>query len=125
MGKVPSETSQADLLAMTDPIRDDRSDEDLVFEAMLRRGVDITLPIRCETVLDREVFVVDPGGEEDRAPLLVCFARDVDSELAAALAAMRPLNILFRGHGFASDEAMANAHARIRQADATITVRVL
>jgi adenine-specific DNA-methyltransferase len=128
----PSETSQATLAGLISHIKDDRSDEDLLFGALLRWGVDITLPVRSSTLLGRTIWLVDPPMEGNAgAAVAACFARPsggqggVDVELADALAAMKPLRVLFRDDGFATDAAKENVASRIRQRSPDTEVRVL
>ena len=52
----PDQTSQADLLARVDNIKPDRTTEDLLFQVLLDWGVDLTLPIRRETVQDKRLL---------------------------------------------------------------------
>ena len=118
---------RADLLdGLTSHIKDDRSDEDLLFGALLAWGVDITLPVRRETVEGRAVLLVDaPEDGAEGAVLIACFARDVDVDLAAALAALRPLRVVFRDDGFLDDATKENVASRFNQLAPDTTLRVL
>ena len=121
------DAARADLLdGLTSHIKDDRSDEDLLFGALLAWGVDITLPIRRATVAGREVILVDPPEDSDEdAALIACFARDVDVELAAALAALTPRRVVFRDDGFVDDATKENVASRFQQLAPDTTLRVL
>ncbi len=128
----PAEATQAALLGMISHIKDDRSDEDLLFGALLRWGVDITLPIAKRKVLGRTVWFVDPPAEgETGAALIACFAKafdgkgGIDTELADALGSLAPLRVLFRDDGFASDAVKENVASRLKQRAPDIAVRVL
>ncbi|WP_205123526.1 site-specific DNA-methyltransferase, partial [Marimonas lutisalis] len=46
----PDEVKQADLLTAVDNVKPDRTAEDLLFQVLVDWGVDLTLPIRSETV---------------------------------------------------------------------------
>ena len=121
------DAKRADLLdGLTSHIKDDRSDEDLLFGALLAWGVDITLPVRRETVLGRDVLLVDaPEDGAEGAALIACFARDVDVDLAAALAALKPLRVVFRDDGFKDDATKENVASRFKQLAPDTTLRVL
>ena len=91
----PDQATQGMLDGLISHIKDDRSDEDLLFGALLRWGVDITLPVKQAELLGRTIWIVDPPPEgEAGAALVACFARPaggkagLDTELADALSAM-------------------------------------
>ena len=121
------DAARADLLdGLTSHIKDDRTDEDLLFGALLAWGVDITLPIRRATVAGCEVILVDPAEDSDEdAALIACFARDVDVGLAAALAALTPRRVVFRDDGFVDDATKENVASRFQQLAPDTSLRVL
>jgi adenine-specific DNA-methyltransferase len=98
----PDKTSQADLLAHVDNIKPDRTAEDLLFQVLLDWGVDLTLPIRRETVQGKTVFFVD-----DTA-LMACFDAGISEDLVKELAAHAPMRIVFKDTGFADDQTKIN-----------------
>src|SRR5690606_27246099 len=55
----PDELKQSDLLDMVDNVKEGRTAEDLLFQVLVDWGVDLTLPIRRETVQGKTVFFVD------------------------------------------------------------------
>nr|WP_299819295.1 DNA methyltransferase [uncultured Jannaschia sp.] len=121
------DAKRADLLdGLTSHIKDGRTDEDLLFGALLAWGVDITLPVRRDRVEGRDVLLVDaPDDTAERAALIACFARDVDVNLAAALAALKPLRVVFRDDGFVDDATKENVASRFQQLAPDTTLRVL
>lgn len=128
----PAEATQGALTGMVRHIKDDRTDEDLLFGALLRFGVDITLQVARRDLLGRTIWLV--GSPEDGGPgaeLIACLATasdgrgGIDTKLADALAAMRPKRVLFRDDGFASDAAMENVGSRLKQRAPDTVVRVL
>lgn len=128
----PGQATQAALAGMISHIRDDRGDEDLLFGALLRWGVDITLPVARRKLLGRTVWLVDPPAEgEEGAALIACFDRPskgkggIDVALADSLARLKPLRVLFRDDGFASDSARENVASRLKQRSPGTSVRVL
>ena len=46
----PGELNQSQLVGMVDNVKDDRTEEDLLFQVLIDLGLDLTLPIRRETV---------------------------------------------------------------------------
>lgn len=128
----PDQATQATLDGLISHIKDDRTDEDLLFGALLRWGVDITLPVRRDELLGRTIWIVDPSDEgAEGAALIACFARPqngqggIDTELADALAAMKPLRVLFRDDGFPDDAAKENVASRLKQRAPDTAVKVL
>ena len=128
----PRQASQDALAGMISHIKDDRSDEDLLFGALLRWGVDITLPVEKREFAGRTIWLVDPPADgEEGAALIACFARPhqgkggIDTELADAIARMKPLRVLFRDDGFISDAVMENVQSRFKQLAPDTDVKVL
>ena len=117
---------QSLLDGMISHIKDDRSDEDLLFGALLAWGVDVTLPLRHSAVEGRDVILVDaPESADEGAALIACFARDVDVKLAEALAVLKPLRVVFRDDGFVDDATKENVASRFAQLAPDTSVRVL
>ena len=62
---------------------------------------------------------------------VACFARPhqgkdgIDTELADAIARMKPLRVLFRDDGFASDAMMENVQSRLKQLAPDTDLKVL
>jgi len=100
----PAAISQEDLFAQVDNLKPDRTEEDLLFQVMLDWGVDLTLPIRRETIADKTVFFVDQNA------LVACFNKQgtIDDAFAKELAKYHPLRVVFRDAGFKDDSAKIN-----------------
>jgi adenine-specific DNA-methyltransferase len=128
----PANATQAALAGMVSHIKDDRSEEDLLFGALLRWGVDITLEVEKRELAGRTVWLVDaPDADVNGPALIACFARPkggkggVDAVLADAIAALAPLRVLFRDDGFADDATMENVHSRFKQLAPDTEIKVL
>jgi adenine-specific DNA-methyltransferase len=128
----PQQASQDALAGVISHIRDDRSEEDLLFGALLRWGVDISLQVERREIADRTIWLVDPPTDgNEGAALIACFARPqqgkngIDTELADAIARMKPLRVLFRDDGFTSDSVMENVQSRFKQLAPDTDVKVL
>lgn len=115
----PNELSQQDLKNLADNVKGDRSEEDLLFQVLLDWGVDLTLPIRRETVQDRTVFTVDDNA------LVACFAPQVSEEIVKELAARAPLRMVLRDAGFESDAIKINVQQILRQLSPTTELKVI
>jgi adenine-specific DNA-methyltransferase len=98
----PDAVTQAGLFDQVDNIKPDRTAEDLLFQVLLDWGVDLSLPIRAETLAGRQVFFVDTDA------LAACFETGVDEPLVRAIAERKPLRAVFRDAGFSDDSMKIN-----------------
>ena len=100
----PAAISQEDLFTQVDNLKPDRTEEDLLFQVMLDWGVDLTLPIRRETIANKTVFFVDKNA------LVACFDKQgtIDDEFVKQLAKHQPVRAVFRDAGFKDDSAKIN-----------------
>ncbi len=98
----PDAVAQAALEGFIDNVKPDRTPEDLLFQVLLDWGVDLSLPIRQETIAGRTVFFVD------ETALAACFDLGVDEAFVKTLAGYKPLRVVFRDSGFASDSVKIN-----------------
>jgi adenine-specific DNA-methyltransferase len=105
----PDEVDQKDLLQAVDNVKPDRTAEDLLFQVLVDWGVDLTLPIRRETMQGKTVFFVDENA------LAACFDTGVSEELVKELADREPLRVVFRDNGFVSDAVKINVEQVFRQ----------
>lgn len=105
----PDQIDQVDLLHAIDNIKPGRTPEDLLFQVLVDWGVDLTLPIRRETIQGKTVFFVDENA------LVACFDTGVTAELVKELANREPLRVVFRDNGFVSDAVKINVEQVFRQ----------
>jgi len=132
----PDTIDQNDLQLFTDNIKPDRSPEDLLFQVLLDWGVDLSLPIRKETIYPQitqmnadekpnennlrksvqsadkksfEVFFVDDNA------LIACFDDNINEELVKELTRFEPLRVVFRDTGFVSDAVKINVEQIFKQ----------
>lgn len=98
----PDSVSQDLLSDQVDNIREDRTAEDLLFQVLLDWGVDLSLPISQQTIAGKTVFFVDGNA------LVACFDTGIDEDFVKQLAGHKPLRVVFRDAGFASDSVKIN-----------------
>ena len=115
----PDRIGQQDLLTAIENIKPDRSPEDLLFQILVDWGVDLSLPIRRETVQGKTVFFVDDNA------LVACFDTGVTEELVKELASGGPLRVVFRDNGFASDAVKINVEQVFRQLSPSTDVKAI
>ena len=115
----PDKLSQGDLLEAVDNVKPDRTPEDLLFQVLVDWGVDLTLPIRRESLQGKTVFFVDDNA------LVACFDTGITEELVKELAKHEPLRVVFRDNGFVSDALKINVEQIFRQLSPSTEVRSL
>jgi len=92
----PDALSQDGLFNLTDNIKSDRSEEELLFQVLLDWGVDLAYPITKETIDTNDVYFVDNNA------LAACFVKKgrVTEAFCKELAKRQPLRVVFRDAGF-------------------------
>ena len=98
----PAETEQNFLDDLEDNIKEDRTSEDLLFQAMLDLGVSLSSKIESQTIAGKEVFVVEDGF------LIACFDKDVSEDTVKEIANKEPYYAVLRDSSMASDSVAAN-----------------
>lgn len=98
----PNETDQKQLGLYESNIKDDRTDEDLLYGCLLDWGVELSLPHRVETIDGKRVHIVD----EDA--LVACFEENIPESVIRKIAGMKPLRVVFRDSSFNSDDNKIN-----------------
>ncbi|MBM7457256.1 adenine-specific DNA-methyltransferase [Oceanisphaera litoralis] len=115
----PDAVSQGSLDLLVDNIKPDRTEEDLLFQVLLDWGIDLTLPIRKDSLCGKTVYNVDDGA------LVACFDRNITEDLLKALAEQAPLRVVFRDDGFATDSLKINAEQMFKQLAPGTDVRAI
>lgn len=106
----PDTADQQDLLSAVDNIKPGRDNpEDLLFQVLLDWGVDLSLPIRKETIQGKTVLFVDENA------LVACFDTGITEDLVKELAGHQPLRVVFRDNGFTSDAVKINVDQIFKQ----------
>nr|WP_172642059.1 site-specific DNA-methyltransferase [Desulfitobacterium hafniense] len=88
---------QQSLFGFMDNIKEDRSDEDLLFQVML----DLGIPLSAKITQNSDVFSVNDNY------LIACF-KQVDTALITEIAKKKPYYAVFRDSSFVNDSAMVN-----------------
>ncbi len=105
----PKELQQSMLDFMEDNIKENRSDLDLLFDCMLRWGVELSLPMTQEVVDDCTIHNVNDGD------LVACFAGKITDKVIAAIAAHHPLRVVFRDSSFSDSSQKMNLFEQFKQ----------
>ena len=115
----PDEATPALLGGHVDNIKEDRADEDLLFQVLLDWGVDLSLPIAKDNVHGKPVYFVDTDA------LTACFASGIDEDFVKVLAARKPLRAVFRDAGYGSDDVKINVEQIFKQLSPGTEVKTL
>lgn len=115
----PGELNQNFLDTLTDNIKIDRTDEDLLFQVMLDLGVPLSSKIQVENIDGKEVYLVDQGY------LIACFDRDIDDDLVTKIAKRGPAFAIFRDSSMVNDSALNNFDQIFERLSPETTRRVI
>ncbi len=86
-----------------DGLKPDRSDEDLIFEILLKMGYPLTAGLAAFDVDGLTVYKVDSG------EMLICLQPGITAEHIEKMAALSPQKIVLAGHSLADSSTKANA----------------
>jgi len=96
-------------------IKDDRSSEDLLYEILLKYGLDLTLPIEEKTINAKKVFVIGFGA------LVVCLDDDITTETVQEIAKLKEayqshiMRVVFKDSSFKDAVVKTNAIEILKQ----------
>ncbi len=90
----PKDYTQDMLAGLLDNIKEDRTDLDLLFDCMLRWGVELSLPLSSQKVDGCTIHNVNDGD------LVACFDGNVTEKIIDAIAALSPVRVVFRDSSF-------------------------
>jgi len=100
----------------TESIKSDRSNEDVLYEILLKYGIELTVPVETEVVNGKQVFVVGAGA------LIVCLDDGITSEVVEGIAKLKDkldpetAQVVFKDAGFADSNVKTNAIQILKQA---------
>ena len=108
------------ILDHVENIREDRTDQDVLFEILLKMGLDLCIPVESRTIADRIVHSVGHG------ILFACLERGLEQEEARhlgfgiaswkkELSSSGESTVVFRDNGFVDDRAKLNLTAVLEQ----------
>ena len=101
----PNETSQDLLSTLESNIKEDRTDLDLLFACLVDWGVELSMPLKMESIDGVEIHTMNDG---DAPALVACFAQNIPETVVRKIAARHPLRAVFRDTSFADSPAKIN-----------------
>ena len=96
----PSEFNENDLF--TDNIKPDRKDEDLLFQAMIELGIELSAKIEKREIAGKTVWSVSDGY------LMACFDENVNESTITEIARQHPYYFVMRDSSLATDNVADN-----------------
>ncbi|MEC5425122.1 DNA methyltransferase [Virgibacillus sp. C22-A2] len=100
---------EKDLMDMIDPVKEGRTQEDVVYEILLKYGVDLTIPIEKKNIAGKSVYDVGMGY------LLICLERDITLDIIKQIAEKNPARVVFYDEGFKDDTVRTNAQQILKR----------
>jgi adenine-specific DNA-methyltransferase len=100
---------EATLFENIDAVKEGRSQEDVVYEVLLKYGVDISTPIETEELAGKTLYKVAGGY------LTICLDEGIDQDFIEKLAEQTPARVVFRDTGFADDTVKINAEMTLKK----------
>jgi len=97
-------------------IKPDRSEADVLYELLLKYGLDLAVPIEERKIDDKLVYIIGAGA------LIVCLADKISLDVVEGIAALKEdlkpevMRVVFKDSGFADDVVKTNAVQILRQA---------
>lgn len=102
-----TENLEQNLLDLQDNIKEDRTKEDLLFEILLKIGVQLTTPIEEVNVNGKVIYNVGFGS------VLLCLEDEIELDTVHALIKLKPedfdTKVIFKETGFLNDSVKTNA----------------
>ena len=115
----PNEYSQNLLSSLESNIKDDRTDEDLLYGCLLDWGVELSLPHRIEMIDGKRVHIVN---EDD---LIACFEENISETVVKEIAKKQPTRVVFRDSSFNSDDNRINVEEIFKLQSPNTRVKVI
>lgn len=97
-------------------IKSDRREEDILYEILLKYGLDLTLPITEHTIAGQKVFDIGMGA------LIICLSNSISLEVVEGIAKLKDelnpeiMRVVFKDSGFKDDVVKTNAVQILTQA---------
>jgi len=104
-----SDNLKQNLLELVDPLKDGRTQEDVVYEVLLKYGVDLTVPIEEKKIAGNKVYDVGMGY------LLICLETNLELKVIEEIAKNKPTRVVFYDEGFKDDTVRTNAQQILKR----------
>ena len=106
---IVDEDIEQNLLDLVDPLKKGRTQEDVVYEILLKYGVDLTVPIEEREISGNKIYYVGMGY------LLICLAKELDLNVIKEIAKEKPTRVVFYDESFKDDTVRTNAQQILKR----------
>lgn len=93
---------------LINPIKDERSQEDVIYEILLKYGVDLTMPIEEIEIMGSKVYSVGFGY------LMICLEKDISLDLIEAIGEQKPNRVVLYDNGL-DNESKTNGERILKE----------
>jgi len=115
----PSELDQGKLEQLESNIKEDRTAEDLLIQAMLECGLELSLPMETREIEGKKVLFVAGNS------LVACFDEEVSEQVIKEIAKEQPLRVIFRDHSFKDDADRINVEEIFKMLSPATEIKVI
>ena len=91
------------------PIEDGRTELDVLYEILLKEGIELTSPVEEKTINGKIVYSVGMGY------MIVALNDDIDLELVKAIGDLEPERVIFKDAGFKDENLKINAIQELKK----------
>lgn len=91
------------------PLVDGRTNEDLLYELLLKEGMSLTSPIEEIKIGDKTIYSIGMGY------LMICLEDKIDMSVVEEIGKRKPESIIFRDSGFADENAKINTIQELKK----------
>jgi len=106
-----------ELIKAIENIKPDRSEADVLYELLLKYGLDLASPIEERNIDNKTVYIIGAGA------LIVCLADDISLNVVEGIAALKQelqpeiMRVVFKDAGFKDDVVKTNTVQILKQAE--------
>jgi adenine-specific DNA-methyltransferase len=111
------EDIEGSLLGAVDNIKSERSEEDVLYEILLKYGLDLTLPIKTRMIEGKKVFSIGFGA------LVICLDSNITLDVVEGIGKLKAelepevMRVVFKDNGFKDDVVKTNAIQILKRYD--------
>ncbi|QEE12656.1 site-specific DNA-methyltransferase [Bartonella krasnovii] len=103
------DTLGTDLINAVDYLKQDRSNEDLLYEILLKYGLDLTVSIEIRLIAQKNIYIIGHGA------LIICLDTDIDMDVIKGIGTLKEelkpdiMRVVFKDDSFKDDVIKTNA----------------
>ena len=104
------------LIDAVDYIKQDRSNDDIVYEILLKYGLDLAVPIEIREIAGAKIYIIGLGA------LVICLDKNITMEVVNGICTLKTelspeiMRVVFSDNGFRDDVIKTNAIATLKRA---------